>query len=146
MSSRVWCRSTRALHPARTEASSAMGNLLRPRVARSVTAELVGRAVPCPPDLSGCTDGGASRTCGTRPTNSLRLCCEGLEEKFLERGAPAPLSVPLIDDFGVAEHRIQAERPGPHEQLRRAVDCAPYRFSASLGRSAHGHLGRSDCG
>jgi hypothetical protein len=44
----------------------------------------------------------------------------------LERGAPAPLSVPLIDDFGVAEHRIQAERPGPHEQLRRAVDCAPY--------------------
>ena len=26
---------------------------------------------------------------------SLRLCCEGLEEKFLERGAPAPLSVRL---------------------------------------------------
>ena len=25
-----------------------------------------------------------------------------------------------------AEHRIQAERPGQHEQLRRAVDCAPY--------------------
>ena len=28
---------------------------------------------------------------------SLRLWCEGLEEKFLERGAPAPLSVRLID-------------------------------------------------
>ena len=27
--------------------------------------------------------------------NSLRLRCEGLEEKFLERGAPAPLSVRL---------------------------------------------------
>jgi len=26
---------------------------------------------------------------------SLRLRCEGLEEKFLERGAPAPLSVRL---------------------------------------------------
>jgi len=34
---------------------------------------------------------------GTRPTNALRFYCEGLEEKFLERGAPAPLSVRLID-------------------------------------------------
>ena len=32
-----------------------------------------------------------------RPTDSLRFYCEGLEEKFLERGAPAPLSVRLID-------------------------------------------------
>ena len=36
------------------------------------TRSLVGRAVPCPPDVSGCTDGGASRTCGTRPTLTLR--------------------------------------------------------------------------
>jgi len=78
-----------------------MQNLLRPRVARAVTTGLVGRAVLCPPDVSGCTDGGASRTCGTRPTDSLRFYCEGLEEKFLERGAPAPLSVRLIDDFRV---------------------------------------------
>jgi len=35
--------------------------------------------------------------------NSLRLCCEGLEEKFLERGAPAPLLVRLIDDFRVVQ-------------------------------------------
>ena len=43
------------------------------------------------------THSGASRTCGTRPTDSLRFHCEGLEEKFLERGAPAPLSVRSID-------------------------------------------------
>ena len=42
-----------------------------------------------------------------------------------------------------AEHRIQAERPGPHKQPRRAVDCAPYRLSAPLGGLARGHLGRS---
>jgi len=40
------------------------------------TRSLVGRAVLCPPDLSGCTDCGASRTCGTRPTDSLRLWAE----------------------------------------------------------------------
>jgi len=57
----------------------------------------VRRAVLCPPDLSGRMDCGASCTCGTRPTNSLRFYCEGLEWKFLERGAPAPLSVRLID-------------------------------------------------
>ena len=34
---------------------------------------------------------------------SLRLYCEGLEEKFLERGAPAPLSVRLIDDFRLVQ-------------------------------------------
>ena len=37
------------------------------------TRSLVGRAVLCPPDLSGCMDGGASRTYGTRPTDSLRV-------------------------------------------------------------------------
>gem|GEM_PF-3190453 len=41
------------------------------------------------------TKRGVQRT--ARPTNSLRFYCEGLEEKFLERGAPAPLSVRLID-------------------------------------------------
>ena len=40
------------------------------------TRSLVGRAVLCPPDVSGCTDCGASRTCGTRPTNALRLWAE----------------------------------------------------------------------
>jgi len=35
--------------------------------------------------------------------NSLRLYYEGLEEKFLERGAPAPLLVRLIDDFRVSQ-------------------------------------------
>ena len=37
---------------------------------------------------------------------SLRLCFEGLEEKFLERGAPAPLSVRLIDDFHVVQSLV----------------------------------------
>jgi len=37
---------------------------------------------------------------------SLRLWCEGLEEKFLERGAPAPLSVRLIDDFRVVQSLV----------------------------------------
>jgi len=31
-----------------------------------------------------------------------------LEEKFLERGAPAPLSVRLIDDFRVSQSLVQA--------------------------------------
>jgi len=37
---------------------------------------------------------------------SLRLCCEGLEEKFLGRGAPAPLSVRLIHDFRVVQSLV----------------------------------------
>jgi len=39
---------------------------------------------------------------------SLRICCEGLEEKFLERGAPAPLSVRLIHDLRVSQSLVQA--------------------------------------
>jgi len=46
-----------------------------------------------------------------RLTDSLRLWCEGLEEKFLERGAPAPLSVRL-------EGRLS---PRPESGTRRAV-------------------------
>jgi len=48
-----------------------MQNLLRTRVARAVTTGLVGRAVLCPPDLSGRMDGGAQ--CTARVTEFLSL-------------------------------------------------------------------------
>jgi len=71
---------------------------------------LVGRAVLCPPDIfrrlvappvkaRKTRFKPGSHACMTYPgaqwtarlTDSLRFYCEGLEEKFLERGAPAPL-------------------------------------------------------
>jgi len=73
---------------------------------------------------------------------SLRLWCEGLEEKFLERGAPAPLSVRLEGRLSprpesgtrravaapvrARKNKIQTRKLGPHDEPQRAVDCAPY--------------------
>ena len=98
-----------------------MQNLLRPGGARSVTTGLVGRAVPCPPDVSGCTDGGAqSRTCGTRPT-------------LLSASASRPLNV-------AAPVRARTVGiPGPRSHVstthtRRAVDCAPYLTLYAFGQ------------
>jgi len=101
------------------------------------TRSLVGRAVLCPPDVSGCTDCGASRTCGTRPTNALRLwveigarpswpqCCRGgwsVSGLFSTiRGARRSRARKS------AENKIQPENIGAAPLTPwRGEDCTPY--------------------
>ena len=123
MSSRVWCRPDRAGELAWTTrrlptrfftapsgllfcgANLAATRLPHPHLPCGFcfvkTRSLVGRAVLCPPDVSGCPDGGASRTCGTRPTNSLRFRVFAL--KMRRHGAMRPYQHNKF--FGVATHR-----------------------------------------
>jgi len=67
---------------------------LRPGGARYVTTGLVGRAVPCPPNVFGCIDCGASRTCGTRPTLTLRLSVSAGKRSRASKGADDRIPTP----------------------------------------------------
>ena len=127
---RVWCRSTRALHPARTEASSAMGNLLHPRGSRAVAAPVRARTAGFRPRSWVCTESTPARSVLRALPYSLRIWCEGLEEKLLERGAPAPLSVrlegrlPCRPEFGAGQH-VRCTRLGPKPHRQWVIYCAP---------------------
>jgi len=75
------------------------------------TRSLVGRAVLCPPDVSGCTDGGASRTCGTRPT-------------LLSASASRPLNVAApvrARTVGIPAREAGSARPTPARSGLRAL-------------------------
>jgi len=66
----------------------------RPGGARAVAAPVRARKTRFKP-IGWASASGSGAQWTARPTDSLRFYCEGLEEKFLERGAPAPLSVRL---------------------------------------------------
>jgi len=92
----VWRRSTRALHPGSHKAAHSNARfLLRPfRGALRSRARKGAEKQDSNPQARFAQPNPARSGLRALPY-SLRLCCEGLEEKFLERGAPAPLSVRL---------------------------------------------------
>jgi hypothetical protein len=94
------------------------------------------------------TDPGAhSRTCGTRPTYSLRLWvsaakCDKWETKNLYRSSWNSTLQDYRNQWKKvgravlwpagrrgAQHRIETKRPNLRNRFRRATECAPYLFS-----------------
>ena len=103
-----------------------------------MTIVLVGRAVLCPPNGVGRTGGGASRTCGTRPTNSVRRHLSGSTQRTAD--CKNPLSVRVAPDppnhpaSGTCETALRrgARRPDRNSKRRRSVG-AGLRPAAFLG-------------
>ena len=130
----------RTAAPYLTLCASAVSAVKRSRARKGADARIPAR------EAGVCTTHtGASRTCGTRPTDSPRFYCEGLEEKFLERGAPAPLSVRLIDTTCASAkiwHSPSAyrSRPGRSLALQCRIYCAP-EWRAPLNSFCSGVLG-----
>jgi len=75
----------------------------RPGGSRAVAALIRARTAGFQPRSRVSTEPTPARSGLRALPYSLLFYCEGLEEKFLERGAPAPLSVRLIDDFRVVQ-------------------------------------------
>jgi len=125
-----------------------MQNLLRPRVARSVTTGLVGRAVLCPPDAEStgcfsCTNRLLARSRARKSAESqTQAKMPNVPDRTGARWAARPtltlrLSVSAVKRSRArkgADGRIPAEKPGLHNQPQRAVDCAPYLTLCAFGQ------------